>query len=151
MQNSYEELWSILDFAAPDQLGTIEEWKEFIAGPLRDGQAHDADRKTRNLSRAVARALNTRLLPLHFLRREKHDKRIALALPTKTDHVVFCPLLPAQRAVYERFLAQEVVQRMVRKDEICDCDENMAEPPEKRNRCVSSPRRARILFAECLR
>ncbi|KZV81484.1 hypothetical protein EXIGLDRAFT_628433 [Exidia glandulosa HHB12029] len=130
VQNSYEELWCILDFAAPKQVGELSDWKKCIANPLRLGQAHDADRKTRNIARAVSKALNTRILPLHFLRREKHDPNIKLALPKKSDHVVFCPLLDPQRSVYERFLAQEVVQRMVRKNELCDCGSE-----EKRSKC----------------
>ncbi|EJD42961.1 hypothetical protein AURDEDRAFT_167909 [Auricularia subglabra TFB-10046 SS5] len=135
VQNSYEELWCILDFAVPGQVGTLDAWRKCIANPLRAGQAHDADRKAVNTGRAVARALYSKLLPLHFLRREKHDPRIELALPKKTDRVVFCPLLEPQRRVYQAFLSQEAVVNMVRKDEICECYDGQAKKLKRKDCC----------------
>ncbi|KAH7092834.1 P-loop containing nucleoside triphosphate hydrolase protein [Auriculariales sp. MPI-PUGE-AT-0066] len=121
LQNAYEELWSILDFAVPDQLGTRDEWRRIVATPLRNGQKRDADPKERAVATRVAAALHSKVLPKHFLRREKHDPRIGLQLPRKIDKVVFCPLLPMQRTVYRRFLEFPAVQNMAKKDDPCDC------------------------------
>ena len=43
-------------------------------------------------------------------------------MPKKEDNVVFCPLTPKQKKVYRRFLAEDEVQLMLKKDDPCDCD-----------------------------
>jgi len=69
LQNKYEELWTILDFAVPGKLGKIDEWKHFVAAPLRNGQRREATDKERAISTRVAAALHGKILPQFFLRR----------------------------------------------------------------------------------
>jgi SNF2 family DNA or RNA helicase len=67
----------------------------------------------------VAESLVHKLLPNFFLRRTKELLRGKM--PNKNDQIVFCPLTEKQQKVYRNFLATEEVQRLLMKDEVCDC------------------------------
>ncbi|KAF9238323.1 P-loop containing nucleoside triphosphate hydrolase protein [Melanogaster broomeanus] len=96
IQNSYNELWTILDWTNPGKLGTSKQWKGYVMKPLTVGQSATAT----------------------------EEERTKALLPTKTDEVVFCPLTSKQNAVYKRILAMEEIQNVVRKDESCECGSN---------------------------
>jgi len=65
IQNNYEvclprertaerqELWTLLDWTNPGQVGTLSEWKNRVAKPLRLGQSHDANNKQLSLARVI--------------------------------------------------------------------------------------------------
>jgi SNF2 family DNA or RNA helicase len=42
-QNSYEELWALLDWARPGALGEFTDFREYYAKPLKEGQQCDVD------------------------------------------------------------------------------------------------------------
>ncbi|KAG8215230.1 RAD26-like SNF2 family DNA-dependent ATPase [Butyriboletus roseoflavus] len=119
IQNSYNELWTILDWTNPGQLGSMKQWKGFVVKPLTVGQSANATEEERTKALAVATIVRDKLLPKFFKRRTKDI--IKNQLPTKFDEVVFCPLTPQQIKVYKRILAMDSVQNIVRKDELCDC------------------------------
>ncbi|KAL2204184.1 hypothetical protein CC79DRAFT_1336821 [Sarocladium strictum] len=102
IQNKYEELWTILDWANPGHFGTLPEWSQAITKPLTVGQSHDATEAQLGLARQVAKKLVQNLLPKYFLRRMK--TLIADQLPKKTDRVAFCPLTDLQLEAYQNFL-----------------------------------------------
>ncbi|KAF8890663.1 P-loop containing nucleoside triphosphate hydrolase protein [Infundibulicybe gibba] len=77
IQNSYNEMWTILDWTNPGRLGTARQWHGFVVKPLTAGQSAGSTEEER------AKAL----------------------LPEKTDQVVFCPLTPKQIAAYKRLLS----------------------------------------------
>ncbi|KAF8556760.1 hypothetical protein OG21DRAFT_1553783 [Imleria badia] len=119
IQNSYNELWTILDWTNPGQLGSMKQWKGFVVKPLTVGQSANATEEERTKALDVAKIVKNELLPNFFKRRTKDI--IKNQLPTKIDEVVFCPLTPQQIKVYKRILAMDPVQNIVRKDEFCDC------------------------------
>ncbi|KAG8970385.1 hypothetical protein FRC05_000631 [Tulasnella sp. 425] len=119
IQNSYREMWPLLNWSNPTRVGTQKDWNRFVVRPMQEGQSKDATGKELAESRELAKRFVENLLPQFFLRRTKD--LIKDQLPQKVDKVVFCPLTKTQTAVYERFLATEDVQLMLRKDEPCDC------------------------------
>ncbi|TFY76961.1 hypothetical protein EWM64_g7051 [Hericium alpestre] len=94
IQNSYLELWTLLDWANPGSVGTISQWKKCVMDPLMAGQAKGSKEEERIRATAVAQRLRDKLLPKFFLRRTKDI--IKDQLPKKTDEIVFCPLTPKQ-------------------------------------------------------
>ncbi|KAJ5386239.1 DNA excision repair protein ERCC-6-like 2 [Penicillium cosmopolitanum] len=119
IQNRYEELWTLLNWANPGKLGPMSEWNTFIAEPLKVGQSHTATWSQLRRARRTARMLVKNLLPRFFLRRMK--TLIADQLPKKSDRVVFCPLTTTQAEAYESFLGSTIVEYIMYSTEDCDC------------------------------
>ena len=88
VENRLTDLWSIFDFLNPGLLGSVKAFGEYAKecaakgpdgyGPLR------------------------RLVRPYILRRLKTDKNVIADLPEKTEVKAFCPLAPAQAALYEK-------------------------------------------------
>lgn len=83
IQNDYDELWSLLHWTNPLELGSARDWSSMISEPLKQGQSHDATLAQLGKARAVAERLVHNLLPRFFLRRTK--LLIADQLPRKFD------------------------------------------------------------------
>ncbi|KAI9454269.1 P-loop containing nucleoside triphosphate hydrolase protein [Russula earlei] len=128
IQNSYMELWTLLDWVNPGSVGTEKQWKKTVANPLAAGQAKGCKEEERLRASGIAEILRNKLLPLYFLRRTKNI--IKDQLTKKYDEVVFCPLTESQIEVYKRILGMEAVQNMIRKDERCECGKG-----KKRKEC----------------
>jgi SNF2 family DNA or RNA helicase len=71
IQNSYKEMWTILDWTNPDRLGTKRQWHGFVVRPLTIGQSTGATEEERAKALLVALVLRDKLLPEFFLRRTK--------------------------------------------------------------------------------
>src|SRR5258708_3775363 len=69
IQNSYMELWTLLDWANPGSVGSEKQWKKTIAEPLAAGQARGCKEEERLRANGTAEILRDKLLPLYFLRR----------------------------------------------------------------------------------
>ncbi|KAH9031884.1 P-loop containing nucleoside triphosphate hydrolase protein [Lactarius pseudohatsudake] len=123
IQNSYMELWTLLDWVNPGSVGTEKQWKKTVADPLVAGQARGCKETERLKANETAEILRDKLLPLYFLRRQDQ-------LPKKYDEVVFCPLTEKQIEVYKCILGMEAVQNMIKKDDRCDCGRS-----KKRKEC----------------
>ena len=119
IQNSYDELWTLLNWTNPGKFGPISTWKASISEPLKMGQSHDATIHQLSKARKTAKALVENLLPQFFLRRMKAI--IAHQLPKKSDRVVFCPLTNTQSDAYENIIDSEVMQYIKTASELCDC------------------------------
>ena len=119
IQNSYEELWTILNWTNPGKFGPLSEWKRTISEPLRAGQSHETSNNKLAIARKTATSLRDNLLPPFFLRRTK--KLIAHQMPKKTDRVVFCPLTEAQTTAYKTFLESEMIVYIQTSGEDCGC------------------------------
>ncbi|KAH9976865.1 P-loop containing nucleoside triphosphate hydrolase protein [Lactifluus volemus] len=128
IQNSYMELWTLLDWVNPGSVGTEKQWKKTVALPLAAGQARGNKEEERLKASGIAETLRDKLLPLYFLRRTKDI--IKDQLPKKYDEVVFCPLTDIQIEVYKRILGMEAVQNMIKKDDRCECGRS-----KKRKEC----------------
>ncbi|KAJ7128131.1 P-loop containing nucleoside triphosphate hydrolase protein [Mycena crocata] len=119
IQNSYDELWTILDWTSPGKLGDRSQWRGFVSNPLKVGQSATATEGERLRSIKVSKILVEKLMPRFFLRRTKAI--IAHQLPKKTDEIVFCPLTTMQISVYKKILGSDEVQAMLNRDEPCEC------------------------------
>ena len=119
IQNDYQELYVLLNWANPGKLGAASTWKKNISEPLKLGQSHEATVHQLGQARRTAQALAENLLPQFFLRRMK--SLIADQLPKKSDRVVFCPLTGTQAQAYERFLDSEMVQYIKTSSDLCGC------------------------------
>ncbi|KAJ7805848.1 SNF2 family N-terminal domain-containing protein, partial [Mycena leptocephala] len=119
IQNSYDELWTILDWTSPGKVGSLNQWRSFISTPLKAGQSAAATDNERGRAVTISKILKRKILPRFFLRRTK--KIIAHQLPQKSDEVVFCPLTSSQIRVYKRILAMDEVQAVLNRDEPCSC------------------------------
>jgi superfamily II DNA or RNA helicase len=94
IENSVNDLWSIMDFLMPGYLGTHTSFRIRFEQPITTGSL--------NADRAMAR-LRMKMAPF-MLRRLKRD--VAADLPEKVTQIAGCPMLPAQRRLYNRLLAQ---------------------------------------------
>ncbi|KAI5367128.1 putative helicase, P-loop containing nucleoside triphosphate hydrolase, SNF2-like domain superfamily [Septoria linicola] len=119
IQNKYEELWTLLNWANPGSVSTIASWKSTICVPLKIGQSHDATNSQLAKARRTAANLSNNLLPHFFKRRTK--ALIAHQLPKKSDRVVFCPLTETQVAAYQNFTDSELVHAIRDSAEPCFC------------------------------
>jgi superfamily II DNA or RNA helicase len=120
IQNKYEELWNLLNWARPGDYGSAQEWKQLISIPLKVGQAHDATHAQLANARTKAKELVETILPDIFLRRMK--TLIAHQLPKKSDRVVFCQLTETQADAYRSFIDSDICEYIRRAKELCDCD-----------------------------
>ena len=119
IQNSYDELWTLLNWTNPGRFGPITTWKSTISEPLRAGQSHDATIYQLSKARKTAKALVQNLLPSFFLRRLKD--MIKDELPSKSDRVVFCPLTGIQSDAYENAVDSEIVTAIKEATHPCAC------------------------------
>lgn len=119
IQNSYDELWTLLNWTNPGKLGPIATWTARISEPLKTGQSHDATVFELSKARKTAKALVDNLLPRFFLRRMKTI--IADQLPKKSDRVVFCPLTDTQINAYENLVDSDVIHYIRTSADPCTC------------------------------
>ncbi|OAL57374.1 hypothetical protein IQ07DRAFT_497160 [Pyrenochaeta sp. DS3sAY3a] len=124
IQNKYEELWNLLNWARPGAYGSAQEWKQNISIPLKLGQAHDATNAQLADSRSKAKDLVQNVLPSVFLRRMK--TLIADQLPKKSDRVVFCQLTDTQADAYRTFLESDRCEFIREARQECDCGSGKA-------------------------
>ncbi|KAL9710545.1 hypothetical protein Ac2012v2_006079 [Leucoagaricus gongylophorus] len=135
IQNSYQEMWTILDWTNPGQLGTSRQWYRLVVKPLTTGQSAAATEEERAKAQMVAQVLKNKLLPEFFLRRTKEIIRDQL--PKKTDQVVFCPLSQAQIVGYKRILDMDAVQNLIHREDPCPCGSNISVHQTARNRALT--------------
>ena len=128
MQNSYDELWCLFDWACPNSLGGAQEFKDYYSKAMQAAQRHGVDDFTLGRGRDKAEQL-AKLLRKYMLKRTKKDT-LADQLPQKADNVVFCDMSPMQTRVTRRLLEMEEFQLLIRHQEDCDCGSG-----EKRARC----------------
>ncbi|MEI8410554.1 MULTISPECIES: DEAD/DEAH box helicase [unclassified Kribbella] len=99
VENRLSELWSILDWAAPGLLGTLDRFRHDVAVPVE--RYHDEE--------ATARL--ARVTRPFLLRRRKIDPGIAPELPQKTEHDVVVPLTVEQATLYQA-VAKETLAKI---------------------------------------
>ncbi len=102
IQNNYDELWTLLNWANPGKVLTAAQWSNTISSVLKNGQKHGATNAELYQARVVAARLCQEVLPKYLLRRTK--ALIAHQLPKKIDKVVFCPLSQVQTTAYTNLM-----------------------------------------------
>ncbi len=88
VQNHLADLWSLLDWATPGLLGSLETFRREFATPIEQGDQE-------------ATAQLQRLLRPFVLRRTKSDPTIVPDLPPKTETDEIVPLTTEQAALYQ--------------------------------------------------
>lgn len=92
VENSLQDLWSIMNFSLPGYLGPRKAFAERFEKPLRKGG-----------DPALARRLSRRIKPV-VLRRLKTE--VAKDLPDRIEQVRYCDLTPKQSSVYRQLLKE---------------------------------------------
>ncbi len=93
LENTPEDLWSILDFLQPGMLGTLASFRKTYAD-LRENPRLRED-------------LAARIAP--FIKR-RTKAQVAQDLPPKSELSLYCDLEPAQRELYEKIRAEGLRQ-----------------------------------------
>ncbi len=96
VENSLQDLWSIMHFSLPGYLGPRKAFVERFEKPLRQ-----------NNEPALARRLSRRLKPV-VLRRLKTE--VAKDLPDRIEQVRYCDLTPKQAGIYRQILQESRAQ-----------------------------------------
>lgn len=108
LQNHLEEYWTMVNFARPDYLGTLEEFKNRFVDPIKNGQCIDSSDADLRLARQRAYVLTRELKPL-VLRRDQ--QYLFKQLPPKKEWVLICKLTEPQMKLYRTFLKDGVPTR----------------------------------------
>ncbi|PSN70825.1 SNF2 family helicase/ATPase-like protein PasG [Corynespora cassiicola Philippines] len=101
LQNNLTELWSLLHFLLPtvfDKLSTFESWFDFSG--LKD-KASFEQLLSGERQQYLVKSLHAILKPF-LLRRVKTD--VESLMPKKREYVLFAPLTPMQRELYQAIL-----------------------------------------------
>ncbi|XP_074643856.1 uncharacterized protein LOC141900733 [Tubulanus polymorphus] len=119
LQNNMIELYSLLNWANPNCLGSPKYFHERFAKAIEMGQKHDANK--RQLAEARLRKEKFAKLRKQWMIRRTNDI-ISDQLPKKDEKVVYCQLTDLQVSVYEAILSHhDVATLILRRREICDC------------------------------
>lgn len=109
IQNNLKELWSIFDFIYPGKLGTLDSFMANIAHPIRvGGYATAKDFQVRVAYKCTV--ILRELIKPYLLRRTKDEVESKLALPPKSEQVLFCKLTEKQRELYEEYIKSDVIK-----------------------------------------
>ncbi|KAJ1968215.1 hypothetical protein H4R35_006491 [Dimargaris xerosporica] len=101
LQNSLEEYWCMVDFARPQYLGPLADFRNAYMNPIENGQYPDSTSADRRLARRKLYVLQDILDPI-VLRREAQV--LVQELPPKYEFVLSCRLTDLQYALYNVFL-----------------------------------------------
>ena len=132
LQNKYEELWCVLDWANPGCLGSLELFKRDFSRPMVRGFRQDATTNELSTARKKQNEFNT-LKQLWMIRRTKAGE-IGDKLPAKSDQVIFCGLSAFQREVFRFLLALPQVKAVFTSLEMCPCGKK-----RPRHKCCEKP------------
>ena len=101
LQNNLVELWSLLHFLLPtvfDKLSTFESWFDFSG--LKDKSSYE-QLLSGERQQYLVKSLHAVLKPF-LLRRVKTD--VESLMPKKREYVLYAPLTPMQRELYQAIL-----------------------------------------------
>ena len=101
LQNNLVELWSLLHFLLPtvfDKLSTFESWFDFSG--LKDKSSFE-QLLSEERQQYLVKSLHAVLKPF-LLRRVKTD--VEALMPKKREYVLYAPLTPMQRELYQAIL-----------------------------------------------
>lgn len=101
IQNNLNEYYSMVDWIKPALLGTVKEFNNLYANPIKDGQCKDSTAKDIKRMKQRSLILNKKLS--HFVMR-KEACVLKEFLPGKQEYCIFVPLTEVQENLYENFL-----------------------------------------------
>ncbi len=89
LENSPEDLWSVMDFLQPGMLGTLADFRRRYAGIADNAELRED--------------LAMRISP--FIKR-RTKAEVAADLPGKSERILYCEFTPGQRRLYEEVLSE---------------------------------------------
>lgn len=111
-----------MDLVNPGFLGTWEEFKDDAAVPIKMGRTKTASEDTIDKSEEVRQWLTTRLKSFYIQRLKSIELRDYL--PKKVERVLFCPLSPLQKKLYEHILSLPDYTLLKYANSPCECGVN---------------------------
>ena len=143
LQNNYEELWCLLDWANPGCLGSLEHFKSEFSLPMVRGFRQDATSDELDIARKKQEKFNA--LRQHWMIRRTKASEIGDQLPSKFDHVIFCGLSDFQQEVFKFLLALPEIKALLTAYESCHCGKKRprhlcCDKPHQTASSASSPR-----------
>ena len=103
VQNNLNEYYAMVDWIKPALLGTVKEFNNLYANPIKDGQHQDSTLQMIKRMKQRSFILNKKLSK--FVQRMEVGV-LEKFLPTLEQYCIFVPLTPVQEKLYERFLTQ---------------------------------------------
>eukprot|EP00095_Tigriopus_kingsejongensis_P000343 maker-scaffold194_size270518-snap-gene-1.28 protein:Tk00343 transcript:maker-scaffold194_size270518-snap-gene-1.28-mRNA-1 annotation:"hypothetical protein CAPTEDRAFT_223034" len=119
LQNKYDELWCLLDWANPGCLGSLRSFSHKYSQNIEKGLKVDATKVELAKARELQKELDS--FRTQFVLRRTKDKTIQDQLPKKTDQVVFCQPSKFQLSVFQALLLSEEMQFVYDGLESCPC------------------------------
>ena len=119
LQNKYEELWCVLDWANPGCLGSIRSFRESYVDPIERGLVVDASKG--NLAKARNLLKDLEEEKARWVLRRTKDKTVADQLPTKVDQVVYCQPSSFQLSLFRAFHESEDLKFVLNAGRPCPC------------------------------
>jgi len=113
LQNRLKELWSLFDFVYPGKLGTLPVFEQQFSVPIALGGYASASVSQAHTAYKCATTLKNIISP-YLLRRLKND--VAIDLPKKNEHILFCKLTLSQVEAYKAFLLTTQVRKAMTGD-----------------------------------
>eukprot|EP01122_Echinamoeba_exundans_P004990 TRINITY_DN15178_c0_g1_i1.p1 TRINITY_DN15178_c0_g1~~TRINITY_DN15178_c0_g1_i1.p1 ORF type:complete len:848 (-),score=163.32 TRINITY_DN15178_c0_g1_i1:121-2664(-) len=118
IQNSFDELFSLANFVAPNSLGDIDFFKKNYVNPITTGFSKDAsDAKVASAKDAATRLCAT--LQKYMLRRTKST--VSDQLPPKEENMVFCTMTEYQKEAYAALLKSRRLEILRHNVINCSC------------------------------
>lgn len=103
VQNNLNEYYAMVDWIKPALLGTVKEFNNLYANPIKDGQHIDSNNGMIKKMKQRSFILNRKLSK--FVQR-KEASVLKEFLPDKYEYCIFVPLTEVQEKLYERFLSK---------------------------------------------
>jgi len=142
LQNKFDELWCLLDWANTGCLGSLKHFQAEFSSPMTKGFRQDASKA--ELANARIKQVKLNSLKQTWMIRRTKDGVIADQLPKKTDQVVFCGLSNFQLSVFTYLLSHPDTKRVLTAWDRCTCGKK-----RPRSQCchrASGPQAQALLF-----
>lgn len=110
IQNDLTEYFSLLNFTNPGLLGTPQEFRKTYELPILKGR--DALATSGEQEKGDSRLSELNAIASRVIIRRTNDL-LTKYLPTKYEHVVFCPLTEFQTDLYELFLKSKAAREAI--------------------------------------
>jgi len=111
IQNNLDELWGVMDFAAPGLLGDLDSFRKIYSGPIEKASERGAKEEVVRIGNARREEVGRLIGP--FIHSRKADEINASLLPPKTEYVVFVRLSEVQKGLYVDQLKQKSMLSML--------------------------------------
>ncbi len=117
IQNNLDELFAVVQFAAPGFLGSLKEFQTLYADPINNGRVSAPDSQVARLAEQAAADLRSKLS--RILLRRTRDTVLKAILPPRSVRVLMCTMSSRQRSLYTAECAgilSEFSEDMTRED-----------------------------------